>query len=414
VLRRWREARKSRERESFAQSVQAALHETSGAGSYRYDPDTFELVETESGSRTELAQAHERYRDADPEAREDLVSELVRRALVPPIPRDFERARVGLVLELRSRALHELERLARAGSDGLVLPLATTLVARLQYAGSLRRHPCSRANLDDWRRSAEEAFGAALYNLTRSAPEKLVQGPPGVYLSPPGHPAGSTLVCAEKLLLSTPLRGDPVVLVPTRSLLLVAGSDDAAGLAAMADFALRSQQGDRAVSGTPLRWTERGWKRFQAGEGALHARLRRLEIPIELHELAEQKALLEALQLKSRESIHVTAAELAHDACGNPHTVARWIEGVDALLPCTERLMLVRAGPRPERISVDFSSALEEVGRRMEATDLYPARFRVSGFPSGEELRALARRPDCIVERSPEELGTYFAATIPR
>ena len=182
----------------------------------------------------------------------------------------------------------------------------------------------------------------------------------------------------------------------------------------MADFALRAPQGDRAVSGTALRWTERGWRKFQAGEGALHARLRRIEIPIELHELAEQKSLLEALQLKSRESIHVTAAELAHDACGNPHTVARWIEGVDALLPCTERIMLVRNGPRPERISIDFSSALEEAGRWMDATDLYPSRFRVHGFPSGDELRALARRPDCIIERSPDDLAPYFAATIPR
>src|SRR5262245_11757513 len=46
VLRRWREARESREREGFAESVQAALHETSGAGTYRYDAETFELVET--------------------------------------------------------------------------------------------------------------------------------------------------------------------------------------------------------------------------------------------------------------------------------------------------------------------------------------------------------------------------------
>ena len=399
ALRRWREGRKARDRETFAAAVQGALHEMSSAGTYRYDAEAFELVESESGSRTELATSFDRYTDADPESRPDVVAAVARRALVPPIPREFERARGGLTLELRSRALHELERLAHPGNDALVLPLATTLLARLHYAGQQRPHPCTQSNLKDWDRSHEEVFGAALYNLTSSAPEKLVEGPPGVYLSPPSHPAGSTLVCAEKLLRAAPLRGDPVIMVPTRSLLLVAGSDDPAGLAAMADFALRALPGDRAVSGTALRLTERGWRRFQAGEGALHARLRRIEIPIELQEFAEQRALLEALQLKSRESIHVTAAEVAHDECGNPRTVARWIEGVDALLPCTERIVLTRAGPRPERLSVDFSTALEEVGRWMEATDLFPARFRVHGFPSGDELRALARRPDCVIER---------------
>jgi hypothetical protein len=399
ALRRWREARKARERESFAAAVQAALHEMSGAGTYRYDAETFELVESESGTRTELASSFDRYIEAEPEVRSDTIAALARRALVPPIPREFERARGGLGLELRSRALHELERLAHPGNDALVLPLATTLLARLHYAGQQRKHPCAQSNLKDWGRSHEEVFGAALYNLTCGAPDKLIEGPPGVYLSPPSHPAGSTLMCAEKLLRAAPLRGDPVIMVPTRSLLLVAGSDDPSGLAAMADFAWRALPGDRPVSGTALRLTERGWKRFQAGEGSLHARLRRIEIPIELQEFAEQRALLEALQLKSRESLHVTAAELALDECGNPRTVARWIEGVEALLPCTERLVLTRVGPRPERLSVDFSTALEEAGRWMEATDLYPARFRVHGFPSSDELRALARRPDCVIER---------------
>ena len=401
ALRRWRESREIKERASFAQVVQEALHETSSAGTYLYDPDAFELVESETQTHTPLLPIYERYADADPEQRSELIAALVKQALVPPIPREFERARSGLGLELRSRALHELERLARPGNDVPVLALASTLLARLYYAGGTRRHPCSQSNLDDWERPHDEVFGAALYNLTSSAPHRLLEGPPGVYLSPPSHPAGSTLICDEKLLLSTPLRGDPVVMVPTRTLLLVAGADDPAGLAAMADFALRALPGDRAVSGTALRWTERGWRRFQAAEGALTARLRRIEIPVDLHEFAEQKALLEALHLKSRESLYVTPAELAHDEYGNPHTLACWTEGVDALLPSTDRVVLARSGPRSERISVEFSTALDEVGRWMEATDLYPARFRVHGFPSNDELRALARRPGCLVERAP-------------
>lgn len=399
TLRRWREARDSRARESFASEVQGALHEMTGAGTYDYDAGAFELIEPESGTRTELASSYERYGALDQEARSDLIAAVARRALVPPIPREFERARPGLALDLRSRAVHEFERLAHPGSEPPVLPFAPTLVARLHYVCGQRPHPCSRSNLDEWGRPHEEVFGAALYNLRSSAPEKLVEGPPGVYLSPPSHPAGSTLVCAEKLLLATPLRGAPVVLVPTRRLLLVAGADDPAGLAAMVDFAARALPSDRAISGTALRWTERGWRRFHAGEGALHGSLRRIEIPIELREFAEQKALLDALHFKARESLHVAPAELAYDPCGDPRTVAHWTEGVDALLPRTERIVLTRAGERPERLSVDFSIALEEIGRWMEATELFPARFRVRGFPSGDELRALARRPDCVIER---------------
>jgi hypothetical protein len=398
-FRRRREAREAQDREAFANEVQAALHELSAAGRYTYDPASFALVESATGTRSPLADAYARYSGATPEIRRDVIEEIARKAFVTPIPREFALAQAGLTLELRSRALHELERLAHASCDAAVLPVASGLMATLHYDRPGRRHRCTRTNLEEWGRTLEEAFGVALYNLASSAPEHLIEGPPGVYLSPPSHPAGSTLVCAEKLIRSTPLRGDPVVMVPTRSVLLVAGSDDAAGIGAMSDFALRSLRADRPISGTAFRWTDRGWRRYHAADGALMARLRRIEIPIELRELAEQKAILDALHLKARQSLHVATAELTHDGCGNPQTLTCWQEGVgDALLPRTDRLVFVRAGARAERVSVDFTTAFEEVGRCIEATDLYPARFRVTGFPSSDELRALSRRPDCIVE----------------
>lgn len=62
----------------------------------------------------------------------------------------------------------------------------------------------------------------------------------------------------SRLLLSNVIRqievkGDPVAMIPNRETLIVAGSEDAAGLAAMLLLATEALQQPRLISGVALR-----------------------------------------------------------------------------------------------------------------------------------------------------------------
>ena len=65
---------------------------------------------------------------------------------------------------------------------------------------------------------------------------------------------------------------------------------------------------------------------------------------------------------------------------------AVWGDGVDTLLPETDRVVLIRNPDKPEGF-VHWSTVREVMGREMQdVPDLYPKRFRVRKFPTAEQL----------------------------
>jgi hypothetical protein len=183
-------------------------------------------------------------------------------------------------------------------------------------------------------------------------------------------------------------------MVPTRNVLVVSGSEDARGLAAMADLACQSIHATRTLCGTPFLLSDQGWCRFRPSDGALEARLRRVSIAVELRDYAAQKPVLEVLLRKLRERVHVAEAHGARAPGGFSFTWCAWTEGTDALLPCTDFITLARPGRPDSSLTVRWETAAEEVGALLEPTEVFPPRVRVRHFPCGERLRALERRSE--------------------
>jgi hypothetical protein len=390
LLRRWRRLRQARRHEQFAALVCDALGELRSAGSYCYDGEEFALIEPSSGTRWPLEEAYERYRHTAARRRADWINAVAQSLLVPPIPAELDAARGGLVPALISRAAHELARLAGPGSWPAAVPVCDGLVAAVYYQGERQRHPCTAAQLDAWGLDPEQALALAVQNLAERPGARLIEGPAGTFRSSPEHGDGASLFCVESLIRSARVRGRPVAMVPGCGLLLLTGSEDAQGLAALADLALHATRGTRPLSGTAYVLGPAGWSPFQPEDPALRERLRGVALPFELREYAAQKSLLDALLREQRGRVQVVETRCDRDAAGAPHTWCAWTEGTEALLPRTDFIVLARAGAQ-RGLAVRWETAMRELGTLMEPTTLFPARFRVRGFPPAAPLRALIR-----------------------
>jgi hypothetical protein len=392
AFRRWKDKRDARQRTEFAELLQEALHELSAAGRYRIDADAFALIEDSSRTRWPLSEAYERFIQAPPESREELIGWIAQTVLVPPIPTKFASARDGLIPELQARSAHELTRQTSPSSCAAALPIAENLVVCIHYEGERRRHACSEAMLDHWGLTPERALAIALENLQMRTTAQLVEGPSGTYRSPPEDPSGATLLLLESLIRSVPVRGQPVIMVPARNVLFLSGSDDPKGLQTIADMAFHSIRATRTLSGSPLALGPGGWTRYSPADGALQSRLRLVEIPVELQDYVAQKPLLEALLRQNGARVQVGDAVLGTTPDQRPYTWCTWAEGRDCLLPHVDYIQLVRAGEREGQLIVPWNVAVKELSGLMESTAYYPRRTRVRSFPSTEQLRMLSRR----------------------
>ena len=385
---RARQRRLAREHADFAADLLGLLDETARAGCYEYDAATFALHETESGRVFPLDVPFQRALRTTPEELEQVLHEIRRELLVPPIPLNLDQALGRLVFELRCRAAHETARLAGDTSLPVVVQISDTLVAALMYVGSSARHPCSEEVVAGWGYAPEEVIQAALDSRRRrKAARRILQpGPDGLLISSNREGIGFAMLCMKDTLRGTSLQGEAVVMAPDAGTLIVADSASDASVAAMVRLA--SHWVGRGLSGTALRWTGDQFKRYEPEDGSVAAELRALEIGFELRAFDRQHRLLTALHAGGDSKRQVVRAE--RDTGSYPRTICRWERPGDALLPVTDRIALppLRDQGEPGPV-MEWAEAMAKLGDRVESTDLWPPRVRVRGLPSVDVLRSL-------------------------
>ena len=112
-----------------------------------------------------------------------------------------------------------------------------------------------------------------------------------------------------ELLLSLGLQGDPVAMLPNRSTLLVAGSDDRDGLAAMGEFAATLIDKPRFLSGIPLKFSDGGWSTFDPYDSPSALAFARLRLKTLARTYAQQKEMLD--DRNERENIDLFVAQFS-------------------------------------------------------------------------------------------------------
>jgi hypothetical protein len=203
-----------------------------------------------------------------------------------------------------------------------------------------------------------------------------------------------SFVLVPEVWTSLAVKGAPVVAVPNRGVLLVAGADDPAALSRLVDEAQRSmQERPWPLSGTLLQRVSDGWQPFQP-DSRLAPAARTFEQLALAITYAEQKQALDKYFERQNVDIFVAAFDFMQlePGTGEVRSWTTWAEGAETLLPQTDVVILGRRESTPSLV-VPWRELAGICGRHMQATEDDPPRFHVRSFPAEEwaQLQAIGR-----------------------
>ena len=177
-------------------------------------------------------------------------------------------------------------------------------------------------------------------------------------------------------------------MIPNRDNLVVAGSDDLEGLKAMLGMTTNALKQPRPISGIALRLDGDEWQPWLPDVShPLYKEFHRLHIHSLGQDYAEQKDLLDKMNVKNGVDGFVATFTIVQAPDGKIFSYAVWSKGCDALLPKTDSIVFIEENTLP--VMVDWDKAVETFSEMMEPQDIYPPRWRVRAYPRKEQLAAV-------------------------
>ena len=278
---------------------------------------------------------------------------------------------------------------------GLDTPTATSVVAATE--------------LESWDVSFDAAYEIALENLRARTHGSMEEARPGLYVSrwDDGYDASRLLL--PELFGSLKLRGDPVVSVPSRNLLVVAGSEDPEALAALADVTAKVLgEESRPLSADVLQFHAHSWREAAASVSQQRRLLKARQLLLQ-RDYNQQAELLNQLNQTQGKDIFVASYKLAESTDDEPYrNMTQVTEGVGlTLLPKADELaFLTRA---QEFLLVPWTVAEAVLGPALKRLTIHPVRYRHQGFPDAAQLEVL-RSKASIRQAAPEPKQRMAAA----
>lgn len=241
----------------------------------------------------------------------------------------------------------------------------------------------------------EQALDQACVNLAARSEGGLTRLAAGLYVSSWHDQHDAARLLLPDRLCALPLGGAPVVMVPHRDHLIVAGTDDEVALAAMVELCRELCDAPGFVSSVPLVYREDGWQTFlPPPDHPLHGVFVGLRIEQRLREHVHQRAVL---RQRMGEDVFIASLQ-AMDTLAGPQSYCVWSRGVPSvLLPRADLVALFDSEPSGPPIMVRWDDLSAVAGQLMTAVDgVHPPRYRVQGFPDVSAIEELRRRSVAI------------------
>lgn len=382
-------------RAAFAALAEVAARRQVPGRPVRYDADGFRLLIGDDGALVcNLVNLHRDWRDADPEARPEVLRRFFASMEAPGTKRaTLAEVRDRLLPAARGTALQaHITRGRPPGDAGFVLcatPLGDHLAVYLVVDSP---DAVSFVNTDDlarWGLTEAEALAIAVANLRSRELDAPVELVPGCLLWHSDDAWAGGFVMLTDVLRALPVRGDPVVMIANPTTLLVAGADDDDALLALAAAAERALDVSRPISGLVLRLRGGGWEPFLPRPGSpAYAPLHALALDELAALYADDK---QARDAAGDEDVFVASLMVAtRKADGAQRSIAVWPRDTPTLLPEAEFVALVDGeGPSAMIGEVAWDALRAELGAAMAREPGYPPRWRVSGWLTPAQLLAL-------------------------
>lgn len=308
----------------------------------------------------------------------------------------FEEAKPLLLPLVRNRSHMGFARLAPeiedfSGFSGAAEPLGEILVALAAIDRPHSTQLINAAQLAEWGCGLDEVMGIALANLGLKSPGRFEAAGGGFYVSDYGDYHDASRLLLPHLFNSLRLTGDPVAVVVSRACLVVAGSEDAAGLEAMAGFVRFTMKDEvRPISYAPLVLIDGAWRPFRPEDDARIA-MRDLWLTQWLWDDAEQTSMLQSDFDVRGQDVYVASLHVLAVDEDRGRTWTGWEETVPTCLPRAEVLILV------DQAKVAHARRWEDVeavlGPFEALPGIWPPRFMTSSWPDEAAWRRLVACP---------------------
>jgi hypothetical protein len=401
---------------AFACRVIEALRAAGETCRLEFDPASF-TIRRDGKQWCFLGHIFDEYVNTPDWAHQEVMGKIVDGLLSTPrhVPSSFDEVRCGLRPEVRGRAyFSESELFAEVVNDPLAarpyLPIGDHHAAGIVYDTPTALREITRRKLGEWGGTFEEAYEIALQNLRKLCvrPKFALQSS-GLYVSTYKDYYDASRLLLPELFLELNLRGDPIVMVPTRDTLLVAGSEDTPGLIALADLAIQIDKPNYR-SRIPLRFVEGAWTDFHVTKDhPTFSKFQAMRCETLSGGYSQLQRYVDLVHQKKGLDFHVATYDIISveddAAC---YSLCSWPEGHPCLLPRTDLVLLGEASldaqaglctwtfEEIERkvqlglpIVARWEAVEEVVGDSLVALEVYPPRFQADRFPSKEQLQVL-------------------------
>ncbi len=283
--------------------------------------------------------------------------------------------------------------------DEVTLPFApinAELAAHLAYELPSSVTEIGPDRLKAWGLTFEELFERAKENLRAASKTPWEEATPGVFVSPFHDSLDATRVVLPELFMAMKLKGKPVFIAPTHDIVFVTGDEDPEGLQQLAVWTEEALLEPRAHTAITFRLVDNVWEKWLPPRGhPAFPKLRLLALQTTASAYSRQKEVLEALLESNGHEILVATLRAFRAPSGDVFTACAWQDGLEALLPQTDRIDFVRPGPGNTATSAKVWSTTFEIARKtlgdlMQPIGDLPERWRVKGFPTDAQLEAMA------------------------
>lgn len=392
----------------FAKLVIVSMKQAGDRRTPYYVKEEFQIRFKDEGSRDGVINLHNVYAEfcsVPRSGRKDALKMITRSLLSvqKEVPESLEDARPDLLPAVRSRAMTEFLNLQSrvqgktARLDIPFMPLGEHLAVHVVYDYPEGMQFISAEIMEKWEITFYELMEIARQNLCERDTSYASVGDRAYGILAADNYDSSRVLHAD-FLRTLKVQGQLVTMVPSRGALYVTGAEDEVGLKVIVDLAEKGLQDTRHLSGTAMTLTADGeWLDWLPPKGhPLEPQFVRLAAESIGTDYANQKQLLDDLHERTATDIFVaTFSGSTHKVTGRLTSFCLWSEGVDALLPKTEKVVFGRQLNDQHKIvaCAEWSKVQAVVGHLMEDADMYPPRFRVRSFPTEEQLATLGNEP---------------------
>lgn len=358
----------------------------------RFDPAGFRILTGASEAGVvNLTNLYPDYRDAPRAARTRHLERYFSLFGDTPLPASFEEAKPNLLPAIRARSYFESVRLNAINEGTAWIGTAGTLlggdaVTMVAYDRDESMTILTAHQLAQWGVSHAVALEAALDNLRDISGDRFILRSDGVTVGNWNDVYDSSRLLLPDLIHRAGVT-NPVAMVPTRGVLLLAPANDRAALLAMLDLAHTAyEQEGRSVSASMFQLKHAVPENYIPEDAEIARRANAFRQIYLADDYAAQKQFLDALHEKQGKDIFVASFVRARSDNGDDEfSICTWTESVDSLLPVTQKVALVRMDDNgePQRAGiVDWEQVGAVAGHLMELqADTFPTRYRVTGFP---------------------------------